>query len=84
MDRSTRAALVLGAAVRVGVGRRPRLVGLDGAVGRGVVAAMDVLGFGDGLGPVWVDVEVEVQPAAAARAATTPATTNAAGFTPPL
>jgi hypothetical protein len=84
MDRSTRAALVLGAAVRVDVGRRPRLVGPDGAVGRGVVAAMDVLGFGDGLGPVWVDVEVEVQPAAAARAATTPATTNAAGFTPPL
>jgi len=75
---------MLGAAVRVGVGRRSRLVGLDGAVGRGVVAAMDVIGFGDGLGLVRVDFEVEVQPPAAARAATAPATTNAAGFTPPL
>ena len=84
MDWSTCAASVLGAAVRVGVGARPRLVGLDGAVGRGVVARVDVVGFGDGFGLVRADVEVEVQPAAAARAAATPAATNTAGFTTPL
>jgi hypothetical protein len=58
-------------------------VGVDVAVDLGGVADR-VVGVGDGVGLVPPDVVVEVQPAVAARATSTPVRTSAAGFTTQL
>jgi hypothetical protein len=87
MDRNTRTASAVCVAVWVGVGRGCVPVGaiVDVIDGSGVAVAVDaVVGVNDGVGLVRVAVVPDVQPAAAVRAISAPARTDAAGFTTSL
>jgi hypothetical protein len=88
MDRSMRTASVVGAAVRVGVGRALLVEG-DAAVdvvviGDRVLGGGGGVGVGDDVGLNRPDVVVDVQPAVALSAASAAARTSTAGFTTTL
>ena len=86
MDRSTRTASVVGAAVRVGVGRALLVEG-DAAVDVVVIGDRVLgggVGVGDEVGLNRPDVVVDVQPAVALSAASAAPRTSTAGFTTTL